>query len=614
MTATQPEGLDMTDEQIRKIATQVYGTLATEQEMRFAFALLSASKPAATQALPQSVLDALRFYAHGHHYNIDDDHQQFDTVSGEPQNWLFSERDDDCTMIEDGSIAKAVLLGGLPGVEEPTEPIEGEVFTASPTFDLSQEFVTMASEDADAPSVIGNTSPAAPSVEQDERGAWQSTQKTPPVEFMEWYGDQFSAPVLLHDGEKVLDVVARWSFVEDGWVGSHFSDGPSPSDYVFLNTKSMRWILLSDACCCAASTSANVAQGAEAQAEAPMADAYVGAREDLSIWKKRALEAEELNRKFMASVNGPTHIGEPVVAAPIYAYEWDCGPGVVHRDFQHCSYNGRYPDRTLTLYAAPPAQTAKSAVALDDEQRNCLDVVIKDLATAHSLDRTADGSWIFENHNLFKFAYAARAAFPQPVAQPVEQIEFPYQRTFNSIAAATSMSSSNAISISVRAFQEAYNAGAQPVEQTPPTIGTQAPFSNCRFKCCDLPGQCRDEGKCHHPAVPAAQPVEQTAQSDFKNFHRLLCERFGYVHDEQDWQRDQLSLIEWIASRAASPQPSRPVEVGEAKRFPTPISISTDKIFEIASKYNLGNPRLDALRGFVNEVILVNEAEYAKSE
>lgn len=51
-----------------------------------------------------------------------------------------------------------------------------------------------------------------------------------------------------------------------------------------------------------------------------------------------------------------------------------------------------------------------------------------------------------------------------------------------------------------------------------------------------------------------AQSAEQTAQSDFKNFHRLLCDRFGYMHDEQDWQRDQLSLIEWIAARAASPQ------------------------------------------------------------
>jgi len=44
------------------------------------------------------------------------------------------------------------------------------------------------------------------------------------------------------------------------------------------------------------------------------------------------------------------------------------------------------------------------------------------------------------------------------------------------------------------------------------------------------------------------------------------------------------------------------------------IAISTEKICEIAGKYDLGNPRLDALRGFVNEIIIVNGAEYAKSE
>jgi hypothetical protein len=37
----------------------------------------------------------------------------------------------------------------------------------------------------------------------------------------------------------------------------------------------------------------------------------------------------------------------------------------------------------------------------------------------------------------------------------------------------------------------------------------------------------------------------------FKNFHRLLCERFNYTHDEKDWKRDQLSLIEWIAALSA---------------------------------------------------------------
>ena len=47
------------------------------------------------------------------------------------------------------------------------------------------------------------------------------------------------------------------------------------------------------------------------QAAPDMTDAYAGAREDLSIWKKRALEAEALNRKFAASVNSPSFMGEP---------------------------------------------------------------------------------------------------------------------------------------------------------------------------------------------------------------------------------------------------------------------------------------------------------------
>jgi len=46
--------------------------------------------------------------------------------------------------------------------------------------------------------------------------------------------------------------------------------------------------------------------------------------------------------------------------------------------------------------------------------------------------------------------------------------------------------------------------------------------------------------------------ASQSADDEFKNFHRLLCERFGYSHDEKDWKRDQLSLIEWIAARQSA--------------------------------------------------------------
>lgn len=41
------------------------------------------------------------------------------------------------------------------------------------------------------------------------------------------------------------------------------------------------------------------------------------------------------------------------------------------------------------------------------------------------------------------------------------------------------------------------------------------------------------------------------ARAGFKNFHRSLCARFGYVHDEVYWFRDQVSLEEHIAARIA---------------------------------------------------------------
>ena len=42
------------------------------------------------------------------------------------------------------------------------------------------------------------------------------------------------------------------------------------------------------------------------------ADAYQGAMEEVAIWKKRALEAEDLNRNFLVEINGPMLMGEPV--------------------------------------------------------------------------------------------------------------------------------------------------------------------------------------------------------------------------------------------------------------------------------------------------------------
>jgi hypothetical protein len=62
-------------------------------------------------------------------------------------------------------------------------------------------------------------------------------------------------------------------------------------------------------------------------------------------------------------------------------------------------------------------------------------------------------------------------------------------------------------------------------------------------------------------AAPIAQTAptpwqEATGRAAFKNFHRSLCDRFGYTHDEEFWWRDLISLEEHIAKQTA-PQPEQ---------------------------------------------------------
>ena len=62
-----------------------------------------------------------------------------------------------------------------------------------------------------------------------------------------------------------------------------------------------------------------------AQPAPSFADAYQGAMEEVAIWKRRALEAEDLNRKFIAEINGPMHMGEPAQPAPSIPEGWKEG-------------------------------------------------------------------------------------------------------------------------------------------------------------------------------------------------------------------------------------------------------------------------------------------------
>ena len=104
--------------------------------------------------------------------------------------------------------------------------------------------------------------------------------------------------------------------------------------------------------------------------QAASVDAYVGAREDAAIWKKRALEAEELNRKFIADVNGSTYLGEPVKQeqpAQKVSESWtDIVAVNLVREGVNKHKARELAAHFLTLFA-PPTQPALS----DDEILNC---------------------------------------------------------------------------------------------------------------------------------------------------------------------------------------------------------------------------------------------------
>ncbi|ELY3812383.1 hypothetical protein SMY00_002328 [Cronobacter sakazakii] len=89
---------------------------------------------------------------------------------------------------------------------------------------------------------------------------------------------------------------------------------------------------------------------------AEFGDAYQGAREDLQIWKRRALEAEgtarrlaEINDYLVLQAQGECHFGEPVVREP----------GAL----LHCAE--QLHSGGTALYTAPPAPV----VPVDDQAR-----------------------------------------------------------------------------------------------------------------------------------------------------------------------------------------------------------------------------------------------------
>ncbi|ELY4417424.1 hypothetical protein ROM06_03805 [Cronobacter sakazakii] len=111
---------------------------------------------------------------------------------------------------------------------------------------------------------------------------------------------------------------------------------------------------------------------------AEFGDAYQGAREDLQIWKRRALEAEgtarrlaEINDYLVLQAQGECHFGEPVVREP----------GAL----LHCAE--QLHSGGTALYTAPPAPVVPDAIP-ETESKDGNDIDYMEPSAIYELGKT----------------------------------------------------------------------------------------------------------------------------------------------------------------------------------------------------------------------------------
>lgn len=114
-----------------------------------------------------------------------------------------------------------------------------------------------------------------------------------------------------------------------------------------------------------------------AQPAPSFADAYQGAMEEVAIWKMRALEAEDMNRKFIAEINGPTHMGEPAQPA-------QSAPEDVMRDAERYRYLRARDDETAGVgcWIEAEGRACDRGWLYGDQLDSAIDTCIEMLAAA----------------------------------------------------------------------------------------------------------------------------------------------------------------------------------------------------------------------------------------
>lgn len=253
----------------------------------------------------------------------------------------------------------------------------------------------------------------------------------------------------------------------------------------------------------------------EAKAQGEYGDAYQGAREDLAIWKRRALEAEEkvlqqeqIIDHLTSEAQGESRFGEPVVTpdAPCvpdgYVLADKKALGTVLQALVNAPHHIRelqvtlqpielFSDNPINVlianYEAPaaPVQQPKcrtcddngliggpSFYSPDEGGEPCPDccstvqqVSVPDVSAMARIlaDRNADAcnvnredNWAIHGQDYIDDVTAMLAAAPAAPAADAGLVEaLDYQVLFDAIAAATSVYANGAINISVQAFRDA---------------------------------------------------------------------------------------------------------------------------------------------------------------
>lgn len=105
------------------------------------------------------------------------------------------------------------------------------------------------------------------------------------------------------------------------------------------------------------------------------------------------------------------------------------------------------------------------------------------------------------------------------------------------------------------------------VKRTPEHF--KPPFDNCSFRMCDLPGQCRGEGKCHHPA-PTISGASTPVAGEAVAWRAVDRPYLSPTYDPdlvKSWERNGWTVRPLVYGDAA---PQASAEAGEAQDWPTP--------------------------------------------